>query len=186
MKPTPQSAPVAKRPRWKSHMAILAVVNVLFLIGIFALTQQLDKSGQELKKLRTEKLVQESHATDEVAEQELATAREQYRVIAEAFPDEDQLLEFVTSLDDLKRQGLIRVFSFASDTPLKDKNGIYGLPILIELAGSGEQISEGLRSLEALPFILNSVKVEVATSEDGSKTLRYGGFLYVDQEFSKN
>lgn len=179
-----QPAPTIKKNPWKVYLGLIVFVDIIFIIAILVLGSQLDKSAIELKKLRTEKLAKQSAASNTVALGELENFETEIESVLAEFPDQNSILEFINSLDNLKRQGTILQFSFASDEALKDSTGTLGLPVLIEIKGNQENINNGLKAISELPVILKPVKTELTRAEDGSFTLRYGGFLYVDQKFN--
>jgi Tfp pilus assembly protein PilO len=186
MKPNQPIVPIKKsRFSWKVSVGILGALNIIFLLISVFLASRMETAGKQIKELRTKQVAQ-TEASSTVATEELSKYKAQYEKVLEAFPSENEVIGFVSQIDGLKKAGVVSGFSFASDIPLKDKNGILGLPILIEAKGSLEQINAAVEAIEKLPVILSAVKTEITKVEDGSYLMRWGGFLYVDQNYGKS
>jgi Tfp pilus assembly protein PilO len=182
-----QQQPAPPKPTkmsWKINMGILIGINILFVLVTIFLVSQMSTKGKEMKELRTKQLAT-NVSTSTVAQEELEKHKEHSDKVLSVFPDDDQLIEFVAKIDELKRAGGVTGFSFASDLPIKDPLGLLGLPVLVEMKGSLDQVNQSVVALQNLPFILRPVKTEIEKNDDGTFEVRWGGFLYVDQNFGK-
>ena len=105
--------------------------------------------------------------------------------------DEAGVVNFVNEVEKLKSESsAIQKVTFVSQKVVKDKTGNYGIPVVIELAGSWEVIAEDLEKIDTLAFLFRTVRVEAEKSpkeeEAGVIIYKYGVFLYVKDELGKD
>ncbi len=185
-------------PRYLSWgVVILSVVNVLFLVMMIILIGKLESVSKTHAQERN-KLFDRTKAEDlSVYEYELETNRALIERISNSFPNETGLLEFINGVEKLKDGGSVTKISFTSKQPLKDDDGYLGIPILIEFKGAWGEILSDIQKIQKLPYVFKPVKLEtqqnvfsnnsqeVVTNPDEVEVV-FGGFLYVDEKFSKN
>ena len=98
-----------------------------------------------------------------------------------------RLVSFVGAIDELKRDGFVTGFSFASEKPITDKKtGLDVLPFTIQMIGDANQINYSLAKIYNLPYLTRDVIVEIEkNSEDSTIEVSYGGYIYVNRKFGK-
>jgi hypothetical protein len=183
-----QELKVQKETRTVSFGAIfLIVLNFIFVIVLAFILSKLPGKAKELKELINQELQAEKVGGTQLVNLEIENMKPKTEKLEALFPDERGLVDFVRDLDELKNQGFITNFNFASKEPVKDKTGLYGVPVIIEFRGSWSQIGEGLLRLQNLPFMFRAVKVETEFKPlESVIQLKYGGFLYVNENFGKD
>jgi Tfp pilus assembly protein PilO len=178
--------PSQRRPWWLS-IAIMGIIDVLFIIASFLLLGRIAAIANSIYKLNGEKIVAEQKSNAGLVKQEIENHKEDADKLFSLFPSNDKLLEIIDQMDQLKRDGLIAQYTFVSDTPVKDKSGYQGLPIMFDITGSVEGINNALKKINDLPFILRDIKMEIKElPKAAGYTVKYGVILYVDEKFDKN
>jgi hypothetical protein len=179
-----------------------AIIFVLF-ISLLSTIGKLPITASEIKELNTDR----SAVSDEVIselEQQLVVAKPKADTIREYFPDESGVVDFIGEIDKLKAQGIIDSFTFASGEAVNDKTKSKALPFLVEVSGDKSKVSRAVESLQGLPYMIRAVNVEIVTlevteteDEEGNTVqvpdtsgnnlkLKYGGLIYVDEDFGEN
>ena len=191
-KDTPEekvSKPTKKRTKsiWIKDI-VLAILNVGFVIGLIYLLNRLPTRANEVKSLRSNaQLVNTAGENTEILQFELDLTAEDYEKLQDLYPDEERLLSFVDEIENLRTNGTVVGFTFASKDPVVDKTKNLGLPIIIDMEGSWEAISQDIQTIQALPFLFRPVTFDAEEDrEDNVVKLKYGGFLYVDESFEEN
>lgn len=186
MKPTPPIIQKSKRP-WFISVIVVGVIDILCILGILILSNKVAQEAEQIHELKVEKLKAEQKSLSSITTEELEKYKPDVEKLAKYYPDDETFLELVGKLDELKRQGLFTNYSFAADEAIKDKTGNLGLPVLFDIKGDRVLIENSLKSIYELPFLIKPIRLEITRSEvDGSFSVRYGSFLYVENEFGKN
>lgn len=171
---------------WVKEIGI-GVINLILILATIILLGQLADKAQEVKTARNASIATTTKSSSEIAGLELEASREKADKLKSIFPNESGLIDFVSEIDSLKEEGLITTFAFASEKAVKDKTGEFGIPIVIQFQGTWAQIGDSLNRLNQTPFLVRGVTIEANRGvEDGLITLKYGGFLYVDESLAKN
>lgn len=168
------------------NVAILGTINLLCVLIIVLLLGILPQKAEELKNLRSLNIQNASQLDTDSLEFEILDSQTKVEKLKALFPDDTGLLEFIKEIDKLKTEGLVTNFSFTSNDPVKDKTKFSGLPIVIEFKSSWIQIDSALKRLEALPFLIRAINLEIREAGEGLIILKYGGILYVDKTFNGN
>ncbi len=167
---------------------VLAVINVCFIVGLIYLLNKLPLRANQVRSLRGE--AQLTNSADEdtnILKFELEQSNQDYEQLKSLYPDEDRLLKFVDEIEKLQTSGTVIGFTFASSLPVVDKTKELGLPIIIEMSGSWENIAQDVATIQKLPFMFRPVTFDAEEDrEENVVHLKYGGFLYVDESFKKN
>lgn len=172
--------------KWWIKDIVLASVNFLFLAGILILLGMLPAKGKEFKQLRNRYEIASAKSEVEIAEFEIQDSSQKADELIAIYPKQSGLADFAGQMDLLRGEGLITNFSFASEKAVRDRTGYYGVPLVIRLSGTWDQISQGLSRIEELPFLLRAVNVEAVLTPDGNLVdYKYGGFLYVDESLAE-
>ncbi len=158
---------------------ILGILNVISIAVLIFVLIKLPLKAKELKDLRIERIKgQESISYKSFEIEEYKSKAEE---LEEFFLNEEKVIEFVNMASRLGK------VSFASQKPVKDITGNFGLPVVIELEGTRDDLDTKLQSIDNLPFLFRGVRVEISPlKEEGMITLKYGLFLYVDENLGKN
>ncbi|MFC1649311.1 hypothetical protein ACFL2C_01180 [Patescibacteria group bacterium] len=179
-------------------VVFLTIINLVFLAIMFVLLGKFESMATKHNELRNK--VADRTTTDDlsVLEFELEESYESSDRISDVFPNETGLLEFIDGVERMKNPGTVVGMSFSSKKPVKDRNGNVGIPVIIELEGLWGEILSDIEKTQEIPFMFKPVKLnterelQIEEDEDGqiirTNTIfaTYGGFLYVDEEFSKN
>jgi len=166
--------------------AILVFVNLLFIGAIVYMAKSLPAKAGEVMRLRSEQLSIGAKNAD-LIKRDLAENKDKADKLIALFPDDSGLVSFANDLDRIKKDGRVAGFSFANNEAIKDKTGYLGIPVLIELTGSWSEIDSDLQKIQAIPYLLRPIEIDVTPSEtEGQVDLKFGGFLYVSENFRKN
>jgi len=163
---------------------ILGILNITFIMALVFLMRKLPSKANEIRSLRNSSLLSQSEADADIQEFDIEQNQESIEKIKRLFPKEKDLLNFVSDIENLKQEGSVISFNFASKDPVTDKTKNTGLPILIEMEGSWEQIGKDIKKVQELDYIFRPVSFYSEESpNDGLISVQYGGFLYVDESF---
>ena len=166
---------------------ILGVINLVFLLGLTYLLTKLPIRASELKTLRNLDVKTSNTVALDTREFDIESSKEKSDRLKSLFQDEQGIIEFVNEVEKLKVDGGVVDLYFASANPVRDKTNSFGVPIVIQFAGSWEAIDNDLQSIQNLPYLFRPIEVEIRESTvDGVVELEYGGFLYVDKSLEKN
>lgn len=171
--------------KWWLKDVFLAVVNIIFVAAMMVILGRLPNRANEFRQFRNSAQLATAKSEVDIAEFEIEEASQEAQVLKDLYPNESGLANFASEMDQLKAEGLITSFSFASEQPVRDKTGYYGVPIIVRLTGSWEQISQGLARIEKLPFLFRAVSIETSVVEGNLIEFKYGAFLYVDESLAK-
>jgi len=181
-----QSLEGKKLNRIKLKIIVLNVVNLLLLFSLFFILSRLPKKAEEVKQLRSKSFATQNESDAGVLKAELEKNQQTLDSIAQVFVDENRFLSFYSSISVLQQTGVISNLNLPVTSPVLDSNKNRGLPVSMIIKGSQAQVNEVLSFLNRLPYILRPVNVDMDVSLEKEITLRYGGFLYTDENFSKN
>jgi len=201
-----QSLPTKLAPKPKSQMlpslmkvnnnpkvfwfkiAMFLVTDALCILGILQIGTILTKTAQEVKKSQASKIGSDTKNQKDILEGELQKNKESSEKLLAYFPNDDQILEFVLKVDELKKLELITNFDFVTNEPIKDKLGLLSIPVLFTIKGEDTKISEALGKLIDLPYVMRPVAINIAkeSSQSAAWSMQWGGVLYVDERYDKN
>lgn len=167
---------------------VLAVINVCFIVGLIYLLNKLPVRSSQVRSLRGEAQLTNSASEDtNILKFDLDQTTDDFEKLKNLYPNEDRLLTFVDEIEKLQENGTVVGFTFASKDPVIDKTKELGLPIIIEMSGSWENIANDIQTIQSLPFMFRPVTFDAEEDrEENVVQLKYGGFLYVDESFKKN
>jgi len=113
-----------------------------------------------LKKIRIEALKDEQSVSFEF--DKISQAKTKADQIGDRYVDDSGVVDFVNDLEKIRNEnGVIKNVTFANQSPIKDKTGNYGIPVVIELQGNWEQIAADIGWIDLLPYIFRAVKIDV-------------------------
>ncbi len=165
---------------------ILVLVDLICLLLIFIFLSILPAKAQEAKKLKSLSLKIQAAKEKLINPAELVSEK-QIADLQAVFPKDEGLVNFINEIDSLKKQGLVNQFSFASEKPVKDKNGYLVLPIVIQFSGSEAEVNYGLNKILSLPYLFRAINVEISKVPNEDKvSLKYGGVLYINEKNNTN
>jgi len=171
--------------RFYIYLAIVLLGNVLVLAGLIFVLSQIPKKALEIQKIRSLQI--KGYDDLKIVESEIERAIPKIKKIEALFPDESGLLPFINKIDDLKKRGIVTDFSFASGEVVKDKLGYLGIPFALELTGRFEEVRNVLEEIWKLPYLIRTIETSVKIQPEGGLVIyKYGGFLYVSQNFFQN
>ena len=163
----------------------LNIVNALLIVAIFYVLSQLPVEGKKIKELRSTQIAANESNDAAVLLAEVDRNKDKINELKALFADDSGFLRFVSEADSLKAEGIITELSFPGGVPVRNEDKELGLPVLIVLQGTKEQINTGLEKVLSLPFFLKPVSVELETTPE-LLIMRFGAFLFVNEDFSKN
>lgn len=172
--------------RLKTRAIIILGINFVGIIILVILLRKLPTKALELKGLKNSIITAEQSAEVNFADLELKSNKELAEKLLVMYPDEVGLVNFIQEIEKLKKRGIVTNFSFANQTPVRDKTRYLGIPIAIEIKGNWKEISGALVDLQKLPYLFRPVSMSTQPdSEEGLINVRYGGFLYVDESLEE-
>lgn len=166
---------------------ILGVVNLISVVALIFILTKFPQKSKELNALKLEQMKNESNVSLETGQIEIH--KEKAQEMEELFLNQAGVVEFVNDVQSLEGEGSsIRNLTFANQEPIKDKTGNYGLPVIIEMEGSWEQISSDIQKIDQLPYLFRPASTIIERSEDNLNVIvfDYGIFLYVKDELGEN
>ncbi len=172
--------------RLTTRAVVVLGINLVGIITLMIILGKLPAKAAELKGLKNSILTVEQSSEVNFADLELKSNKELAEKLLVLYPDEVGLINFVQEIEKLKKQGIVTNFSFANQTPVRDRTKYLGIPIAIEIKGNWHQISDVLVDLQELAYLFRPVSMSTQPdSENGLIKVRYGGFLYVDESLEK-
>lgn len=166
-------------------VAVFLVLDLVFFLSTIILLGNISDKSRQIKRGRSLK-INTTEINNKFVEADLESHKIDAEKIKVLFPDDTQLINFVREIDTLKKEGVVTSFSFASDNTVQDKTGFIGLPVIIEFKGSLVKVDEALNKIQSLPLMFRAITTELRRLPDNIVTLKYGGFLYVDEKFNQN
>lgn len=166
---------------------ILGVVNLITLVLLIIILLRFPDKANELRQLRIEDLRNKSNITREFTE--IENNKMKAEVLENLFINEAGVVEFVGDVESIRTEGgSYKGISFANQKALEDKSGNFGLPIIIELAGSWAAIDADLQKIDQLPYLFRPVRIDIEPSETEEDVIvfKYGIFLYVNDELGQS
>lgn len=165
---------------------ILGVINLITVVFLIFLITKLPQKSQELKTEKVNELKSQANLGSQIKplDEEMLSAQK----MDEIFLDEDGVVDFVRDVDKLKVPGsAIKQVTFGSQIAIKDKLGIFGLPVIITLEGTWKSISTDLEKIQILPYYFRPVSVNAKYSFDDPSVVvfDYGVILYVNDNYAK-
>lgn len=168
--------------RFTKRALFFGVINLLAIVFLLILQSELPKKALELKTLINAGIRAEASSKINYTDLELESNKELINKISKLFPDDQGLVDFIKTMEDIKTGGVLVSFSFASKKPVRDKTGNPGIPSIAQFRGTWEQIDSELQKVQEAPYLFRPITVEIKTlPEENMVELMYGGFLYVDE-----
>jgi hypothetical protein len=177
-----------RRLSFRSSILVVTVINILVTLSLVFILSNLNTKAKELKKARSVSIGAEQKSKVEIADLEIQSTIEKSSYLFSLFPDESGLVNFIKEIEKLKTEGVVTEFSFASEDAVRDKTKVLGIPFVLRMEGSWEQINKDLKSLQEMPFLQRAITIstEVRGEEEKVIDFRYGGFIYVDESLKKD
>jgi len=177
-----------RRPFLKS--VIVMGLNLVVIVVTVVLLGKVPGLAKRTQEARTD-LFRNSETVDyDVLGAEIEARNTQIAEIEGALATEQGLIDFVSSVDSLRNEGIVTRFSFLANSPVKDKNGSPGLPFVVEFNGDEGRVERALVSVQSLPYLTRPVEFGLVkkTAEDGGGaiTILYNGFIYVSKDVAQN
>jgi hypothetical protein len=172
----------------KSTLSVIGLnsINITLVILTIVLLNTISHSAQKVKAAKNENLLSQEKTYKEALSSSLTSQNQKISTIEKSLLDEEGFSSFASTLNSLKNEGTISEFSFLSETPTKDKAGLWGFPILIKSQGSQQSINAFLNKYDSLPYLKRAINVKLTVNEDSSLNLEYGGFIYVSENLISN
>lgn len=165
---------------------ILGIINLITIIFLIFLLTMFPQKSVELKN---EKIKEIQSQINPILQYGTLDGELQKAVKLESlFADESGVVDFVGAVEKLKgEKSSIQKVTFASQAAVKDKMGIFGIPVIIELKGNWQSIGPDLEKIQTLPFLFRPVNISAAPSKDdpGVIIFSYGGLLYVNDKLGQ-
>jgi len=165
----------------------LGIINLICIVFLIILLTKLPAKARELQKLRLEDLRNQENPV--VGLGNIEAQKIKVQELENLFLDETGVVKFVGDVERLKSENpAIQKVTFANQKAVKDKVGLSGVPIIVELSGDWTSIGKAIGSIQALPYLFRPVNVSSKPSlEDPNVILfDYGGILYVNDGLGEN
>ena len=167
----------------------LGIGLVAVIVAIGFLVMQISEKAVAIQTLRTQIISTEMSEQDKIILNEvLEDTIVEREALKAAFPDEEQMLNFIQMIDDIKTSGVeVISFSVDSDVPTKVGRNPSFLPISLLLKGTDADVDAALDKIVDSPYFINPVAM--AKTWDPNKdvvTIQTQFYLYVSDTFSKN
>lgn len=176
--------PAKKIIKIKSLFLLLIIDLMLLAISIFFIVN-LPKKATELNRVKSEEQkVKESKKID-ITGLEYQPTKESVDKLIGYFPMEDGVIDFIEMVEVLKKNGQIKNFALVGQDAVKDKTGAFGIPFIIEIEDSWENINISLQEFQKLPYLIRAINVEARVINENIISFKYGGFLYVSDKLAK-
>jgi len=166
---------------------ILGVINFLSVILLIFLLVKLPQKSDELKSLRIEEI--KDMQLIGYSSPNLNESKSKSDALQSLFLDNSGVVSFAEDIETLKStNSAIQKVTFTSQKPIKDKLGLSGIPVIVLLEGSWEEIGSSMNAIEKLAYLFRPaiLRAEISVEEPNVVTLEYGGMLYVGDGFTKN
>jgi hypothetical protein len=165
----------------------LVVIDVISVIILVFLLSQLPKAAEALREARITSTKDEASLTFEY--DKTIAKKPDLDKLSALFLDDTGVVSFVNTVEKLKgEQSSIVKVTFTSQQEVKDRTGNYGIPVVIEMSGSWDQIGNDMEKLQVLPFLYRPVTFESKPNYSNPLIfdVKYGILLYVQHETPKN
>lgn len=159
---------------------VLGIVNLIALGGLIFLLTKLPARAQEVSTARNKELKASQKVSVKLAE--IEDSKKLAEEIKAIFPDESGLVDFVKGIEDIRADGTVENITFKNQKTIRDKTGNFGLPVLIIMRGSWQDIKRDMVRVQELPFIFRAVSIETRIDEEGLVVVEYGGILYTNEK----
>ncbi len=179
--------PKGRRLPITSKDLILGAVNLISVILLVIILFRFPGRSKELRDLKIQNIRDNSNINLGFGEVEANKPRASE--IEKYFLDEGGVVDFINNVENQEVEGGASIkVTFASQNTVKDRTGNFGVPIVIELIGSWEEIDANLQKIDKLPYLFRPANVEIAYSEEGPLVVvfKYGVFLYVRESLGQN
>ncbi|KKQ95806.1 MAG: hypothetical protein UV74_C0013G0411 [Candidatus Woesebacteria bacterium GW2011_GWB1_43_14] len=165
-----------------TKVIVINIINAVLVVVSLYLIVKLPVISSEINSLRSEQVVRESQSDYLVQKADIENNQSKISRLQQLFADDTALIQFVTSIDELREQGLVVEFSFLTNSAVDDKSGNQGIPILIKFQGDMGQINSSILEIEKLPYLLRPIDIELTKQPEGDYIFSYGAFLYLNSE----
>lgn len=165
-----------------------AVLDLLLIFLLMLLLRGISKVSEEISQLENSKNEAESVYVLKSTSGRIAENKNIIDKINSYFVDDSNIVSFVKEIDILRTEGTVTQFSFVSDEPIIDSVTSFNvLPFEIVFQGDKTGVENALKKILELPYLIRCVVTEIDRGIlDGIVTIKFGGFLYVNENFGKN
>jgi hypothetical protein len=166
---------------------ILIIINAFSIIFLIILLIKIPEKAAQLRQISIDNMKDEAAVSFQF--NDIFTHKNEYQDIDNLFLDESGIVQFVNEVEKLKNnESSIKKVTFTSQKPIKDKTGNVGIPVVIELSGTWEQIQTDLEKIQELRFLFRPITFETKPSLESSNILsgKYGVLLYVKESLTKS
>jgi hypothetical protein len=166
--------------------AILIVINLISLIFLFVILSKLPKVANDLRQARIINAKDDASISFEY--NKTVSFKPDLDKLSALFLDDAGVVSFVNAIEKLKSSNsAIQKVSFTAQKAVKDRTGNYGIPVVIELSGTWDQIGSDLEHIQTLPYLYRAVTFEShpTVGDRDIVDVKYGILLYVAYDASK-
>jgi len=159
---------------------ILVIINLFSLVFLIVLLVKLPAAAESLRQARI--ISTKDDATVSYEYNQAVSHKPDFDKLSALFLDDRGVISFVNEVETLKsEENAIQRVTFTSQKPVKDRTGNFGIPVVIEMTGTWEQIGKGLEKIQVLPFLFRPVTFESKPSVSNPVTfdVKYGVLLYI-------
>lgn len=168
-----------------SGFTVMIIVNILSIFLTIFFVVNLNSKSLELKKIKNELVNADKISSTDLVESELKLNSVKSDELLALFPDDTGLIAFISQIDKAKVRGVITDFYFANQDAVKDRTGNYGIPFVLSMRGSWDDIDFELQELQKLKYFIRTITFKTKLISDNELKLDFGGFIYVNQSLGK-
>ncbi|NMB56462.1 hypothetical protein GYA19_00815 [Candidatus Beckwithbacteria bacterium] len=170
---------------------LILVILLLFLAGaIFYFLKTFPTKALKIQQLNSQMMANQISSQDkELILNDLKNSEAQRIKLEKVFPKEEELLDFIAYIDQIRNEKKVEVldFSLDSNTPAKSSQKYDYLPMTLVLKGEQGLVDQQLVKLEQSPYFLKILKISKEFDPESSQVIVQVQFqLFVSSEFNKN
>ena len=167
-----------KLSRVLMKVIVVNILNLLVVLAIMLLLRQLPMVALNVKRTNSQEQIS-SHSVDStILKAEMDKSKVKTDTVLSMLGGDKTVISFITRMDELKKEGFLISYEFPITNEILDKTGLHGLPVLMVIQGTKQNISETLVKISEIKVLLRPVTLSITTDETGLLTAKYGVFMY--------
>lgn len=162
------------------------VFGLAFVVGAFYAHNQLEAFVGQIEEKRSQWVaLSERDISLRRLSQDLAKVEGQTALIANAFPDEQAMIEFFNQVEllEAKAEVTVTAFSFTDDVPRTDEAGNHYLDFSMEVIGEVPNLVAFFENIFNLPILMKARTVSFEGLAASDCRLLFQSRVYVDSNF---
>lgn len=166
------------------RLIIGGVLGIAMVGGIFFSASQLKLGVEEIEKKRGQMVaLQEKEENLMMLSLIFSSVEGEIPLIEKAFPNQEEVIDFIKKVEELGREVSLENFNFESDRPQSDPEENSYLEWTIEASGPLPKLEEFLANLLSLPVLIRPKVIDIDEVDREVGKLVFRGWLYVEPDF---